>query len=87
MICLDVAYGDNVAYAAGLAFRNWPDREPLEERVVPVPLAKFQLYRPGEFFRRELPCLVAVLGKFPPADVVIVAKSLTPLSTGQKYRG
>jgi deoxyribonuclease V len=36
-------------------------------------LARVEPYQPGEFYRRELPCLLAVLGKAgaPPAAVVI----------------
>ncbi len=29
-------------------------------------------YEPGQFFRRELPCLLAVLSKLPPVDVVVI---------------
>ncbi len=68
--CLDVAYGDAEAHAAGVSFRNWTDAIPLEERVAAV--AKVALCQPGQFFRRELPCLLAVLRVLPPVDVVIV---------------
>jgi deoxyribonuclease V len=31
-----------------------------------------QPYEPGQFFRRELPCLLSVLRKLPPVEVVII---------------
>ncbi len=68
--CLDVAYGDAAAYAAGITFRDWADATPLEERVAAV--AKVELYQSGQVFRRELPGLLAVLKTLPPVDVVIV---------------
>src|SRR6185369_8923571 len=42
----------------------------LEERR--VPLSNVQQYEPGQFFRRELPCLLAVLKVLPTADVILI---------------
>ncbi len=68
--CLDVAYGTASACAAGIIFRDWKDATPLEEHVITVEGVK--PYQPGQFFRRELPCLLAVLHSLAPVDVVIV---------------
>ncbi len=68
--CLDVAYGDGAAYAAGITAREWTDASTIEEETIKVP--NVQPYEPGQFFRRELPCLLAVLETLPPVDVVIV---------------
>ncbi len=70
LACLDVAYGTTSAYAAGISFRDWKDATPLEEHV--IPLEGVKPYQPGQFFRRELPCLLAVLHTLAPVDVVIV---------------
>ena len=70
IVCLDVAYGDKAACAAGITAREWTDASAVEERAIQVPNA--QPYEPGQFFRRELPCLLAVLKTLPPVDVVIV---------------
>ncbi len=70
IVCLDVAYGDGAAYAAGITAREWTDASAVEERVIQVPIV--QPYEPGQFFRRELPCLLAVLKTLLPVDVVIV---------------
>jgi deoxyribonuclease V len=68
--CLDVDYRDTTASAAAIAFREWPDATPVEERVVAV--SNFQPYEPGQFFRRELPCLLAVLRALRPVSVILV---------------
>ncbi len=68
--CLDVAYSDAAAYSAGLIFRNWKDANALEERL--VQLSDVEEYEPGQFFRRELPCLLAVLKVLPAVEVVII---------------
>ena len=57
--CVDVDYRDDHAVAACVLFRDWLDAEPAAEwthRVAPV-----APYQPGQFYRRELPCLLAVL--------------------------
>jgi deoxyribonuclease V len=58
---LDVHYDKQIAHAACIEFLNWSDKDPARTIVVPtgVPSA----YRPGRFFERELPCLLAVLKK------------------------
>jgi len=68
--CLDVDYREPAAYAAGLAFRTWSDATPATEKVIPV--VGVHPYQPGQFFRRELPCLLAVLRELPPVAVVVV---------------
>ena len=50
--CLDVDYREAVAYAAGIAFHDWPDATSATEKVVPV--MGVHPYQPGQFFRREL---------------------------------
>ena len=60
LVCTDVDYRQNgSARAAALVFRDWPDAAPLSEWVEHVD--GVQPYQPGEFYRRELPCLLAVL--------------------------
>jgi len=68
--CLDVDYRGAAAYAAGLAFHNWSDASPAMEKVIPV--VGVHPYQPGQFFRRELPCLLVVLRELPSVSVVVV---------------
>ena len=68
---LDVAYRDAGATAACVLFRDWADAAPAFETTCEI--AEVAPYEPGKFFRRELPCLLAVLktlGQLP-ATIVI----------------
>jgi deoxyribonuclease V len=71
LICLDVHYRDLDATAAGIVFEHWNDGSPLLELTTTIsPIAA---YESGKFYRRELPCLQAVLGLISdPLDVIIV---------------
>jgi deoxyribonuclease V len=69
--CVDVDYRENEAWASCVVFRDWPGPQCaaryVERLTVVAP------YEPGQFYRRELPCLLAVLRQVREAvDVVIV---------------
>jgi deoxyribonuclease V len=70
LVCLDVSYNENSACAAGVTFRDWSDAKPLDEKVVHI--QNVEPYQPGQFYRRELPCLLAILKKLPPVDTAII---------------
>jgi deoxyribonuclease V len=69
--CVDVDYRETGAVAACLLLRNWSDEVPVAELVETI--AAVEPYEPGQFYKRELPCLLAVLRRVSePLDVVIV---------------
>ena len=69
--CVDVSYHDSEASAACVLFRRWIDAKGEREIVAKIGTAK--KYQPGQFYRRELPCLLAVLVMVQePLEVVIV---------------
>ena len=69
--CVDVSYHDSEANAACVLFRHWSDAKGEQEIVVQT--GKSEEYQPGQFFRRELPCLLAVLARVQvPLEAVIV---------------
>jgi deoxyribonuclease V len=68
--CLDVDYQDRAASAAVVTFHDWPDVHPTGENVVHI--GQVAPYEPGEFYRRELPCLLAVLETLPPIEVAVI---------------
>jgi deoxyribonuclease V len=70
LVAVDVDYREAGAVAAGIWFRGWSAPE-IEAEIV-TRLAEVAPYRPGEFYRRELPCLLAVLERGPAAEVVVV---------------
>ncbi|EEF60829.1 endonuclease V [Pedosphaera parvula] len=68
--CLDVHYEGATAFAAGIVFQEWVDAFPYEEEVIEV--SNIQPYQPGQFYLRELPCLLAVLKALPAVQTVII---------------
>jgi len=70
---LDVHYDEiaSSALAAAVVFQNWEDEEPLREFTVRCD--GIAPYVPGQFFQRELPCLLAVLSVIQePINVVVI---------------
>lgn len=71
--CIDVYYrGERgPAVAACVVFAAWTDAEPTAEYTVEI--AEIEPYVPGEFYKRELPCIVAVLDDVAePIDAIVV---------------
>jgi deoxyribonuclease V len=56
---LDVDYRDEAARAAGVLFDDWGDETPSREIVRQI--EQVEPYVSGQFYKRELPCLLAVL--------------------------
>ena len=70
-LCIDVDYREDHALAAGILFREWADESPVRELVERID--GIMAYVPGEFYRRELPCLLAVLARAGEAiDLVVI---------------
>ena len=70
---LNVGYdeGSHSARAAAVVFAKWQDAEPISEYTVQC--SDIQDYVPGEFFKRELPCLTLVLETIQePLDLIII---------------
>jgi deoxyribonuclease V len=57
--CVDVGYRGGRAVAACVLFGSWEDVRPAGE--VTAEIAHVEPYVPGAFYKRELPCLLAVL--------------------------
>ncbi len=68
--CIDVGYREDSARAACVTFGDWEDDRSLGEYVLDID--HIEPYVPGQFFRRELPCVMAVLNELPTAPDVIV---------------
>jgi deoxyribonuclease V len=69
--CVDVAYTPISSRAACVIFNEWTDAAPAREVVLDLPAAAD--YEPGEFYKRELPCLLAVLSSLAQQpDTVII---------------
>ena len=71
LACLDVAYSERVAVGGCVVFRDWSDERAVVEVVASVPVIAD--YRPGEFYLRELPPLLAVLSRIEyPLDAIVI---------------
>lgn len=70
ILAIDVHYRGSSASAAGVLFRDWEDREPVAAWAVAIP--EVARYEPGQFFRRELPCILELLKQVEPLPEVIL---------------
>jgi deoxyribonuclease V len=71
IVAVDVHYSINDAVAAAVVFKKWADAEALRELVVSIsPVAEYQ---PGEFYKRELPCILGLLDRLGvlPAYIIV----------------
>lgn len=71
LACADVHYREREAQGALLLFANWSAATSTEQRLVHLPAASE--YRPGHFYERELPVLLALLAQVnqPLAAIII----------------
>jgi deoxyribonuclease V len=71
LACVDVDYRPAEAVAACVLFHDWPDSTEAGTLVAHLPPAA--PYQPGQFYLRELPCLLQVLRRATcPLDVVVI---------------
>jgi deoxyribonuclease V len=70
IFAVDVGYGENCAIAAGVGFQNWGDSVPMLELT--THFSSIADYIPGQFYQRELPCLLGLLEKLAPLPQCIV---------------
>jgi deoxyribonuclease V len=69
--CVDVDYREDQAIAACVLFHDWADSAPAQQIVEHV--QGIAPYVPGQFYKRELPCLLAVLHKVSASlDLVVI---------------
>jgi deoxyribonuclease V len=71
LCAVDVHYEPDRARAACTVFADWSSTASVAELVIETPPA--ETYVPGQFFRRELPPLVALLAALPALpDIVVI---------------
>lgn len=59
-LAIDTYYTEENAYTVGVFFSQWDDTEPLKV-IKRITKPKYP-YVPGEFYKRELPCILDLLG-------------------------
>jgi deoxyribonuclease V len=71
LAAVDAQYADDTAAVACVTFHDWADSIAAAEYSSRLPAA--EAYAPGEFFRRELPCILSALRLFPePPTLVLI---------------
>jgi len=70
IVSVDVDYRPDFAQAAAVVFEDWEEAAPLEERVVRID--EVAPYVPGAFYKRELPCILAVLKEILQRPAIVV---------------
>jgi len=59
ILAVDVDYRAENAIVAGVTFRNWGDSS--ADRVIHSKVTHVVDYEPGQFYKRELPCIIQLL--------------------------
>ena len=80
LACVDVGYNDSAARAACVTFEDWEDADPIGAYTLDID--QVEPYIPGQFYRRELPCLLAVLNQLPESPAAIVVDGYVWLDGG-----
>jgi deoxyribonuclease V len=59
ILAVDVQYTDDIGVVSGVEFNDWKDAKPLAsyESIV----RDVEEYQPGQFYRREMPCVLQLL--------------------------
>lgn len=71
LACVDVHYREHEARGALLLFTDWAATASTEQCLVRLPAAAE--YRPGHFYERELPVLLALLAQVDqPLETVVI---------------
>ena len=70
ILAVDVHYRDTLASVSGIYFSSWEDAQAIAvfHSTMHVP----EDYEPGQFYRRELPCILYLLNEHRLAPAVIV---------------
>jgi deoxyribonuclease V len=70
ILAVDVFYYNNKAKAAGLIFKNWTDSKPVETKISYSD--KTEEYVSGDFYKRELPPILNLLGTIDMSGIELV---------------
>ena len=70
ILAVDVQYTNNQAFVSAITFNDWGAKEPINEYE--TTLNKVEKYVPGQFYKRELPCILKLLNEYNLSPDVIV---------------
>lgn len=81
LACVDVHYYDQQAVAACILFKEWTDSSPAAQFRTTI--SKMEPYVPGQFYLRELPCILKVLKLIPESPEFILIDGYVWLDSHQ----
>ncbi|TNF91960.1 MAG: endonuclease V [Gammaproteobacteria bacterium] len=70
ILATDVQYINGKGIAAGVLFENWTSSAPVGEYVSEIDID--EEYIPGQFYKRELPCILKLLHEYSLSPSIIV---------------
>jgi deoxyribonuclease V len=70
ILAFDTYYYDNKAKTVCISFEAWTDTTAHE--VYTEIIESNEVYQPGEFYKRELPCILSLLKKIPTDSVKLI---------------
>ncbi len=83
-LAFDTYYFENKAKTVCIAFKSWTDSE--IQNIYKEILEDIEEYKSGEFYKRELPCILSLLRKIPVNDIeVIVIDGFVYLDDKKRY--
>ena len=83
IIAFDVAYTENFAHVAGVVFENWTSQKAAQMYTLKV--QEIAEYESGQFYKRELPCLLALLQEVKEPIEIIVIDGYVTLGEDQHH--
>lgn len=84
IIAIDVHYRENKAKTVSIEFEDWLDTKPLVTHVLEIPVVAE--YVPGQFYKRELPCILEILKLSDLSEVTaIIVDGYVVLDDAEKY--
>lgn len=86
IFAIDVDYRNNhTAVAAGILFQNWNDEKP--SQILTVTLYQVEDYISGQFYKRELPCILELLKQLDKLPKFIIVDGYVFLGKDKKGLG
>lgn len=86
ILTIDVQYEETKALAAGLIFSCWEEDD--VERVILKQIPHIEPYEPGQFYKRELPCILEILAAVDEQlDCIVIDGFVTLGSNGKAGLG
>ena len=82
ILAIDVDYRVNSAIVAGILFRNWGDESPY--KIIHSKVDGVESYESGQFYKREMPCIIHLLKDHDLSPNVIVIDGFVMLGQESK---